>query len=306
MRFFLWLCRVLVSAASLSAVVGVGASAAEEKPVRVLIIDGFSNHDWRVATARLQEILMRHGGFTCVVSTSPDAAAPAETLAAWAPPLEQADVVLLNCNDLGKPVRWSDAVRQALEQYVANGGGLYAFHSANNAFEEWREYNRMIGLGWRDKDFGVAVEIHDDEQIRRIPAGEGLRTSHGKRVDALVQRHGDHPVHRGLPRAWRAADIEVYTYARGPAENLEVLSYSKDNAPGKAFPIEWVVNYGKGHVYSSTFGHLWTGDENPPAFRCAAFQTLLVRTLRWLAGRDVGAEVPGDFPSAAAISLRER
>ena len=279
---------------------------AEKRTVSVLIIDGFSNHDWKTTSGRLQELLARDGGFTCVVSTSPDTTASAEAWDAWDPRIGQTDVVLLNCNDLGKPVHWPERVKTALERFVANGGGLYAFHSANNAFEHWPEYNRMIGLGWRNKDFGTALFVDDDGQtVRRVPPGEGARTSHGPRLDALVQQRGEHPIHRGLPRQWRTADLEVYTNVRGPAENVDVLSFSRNNALGKGSPIEWTVAYGEGRVYSSSLGHIWKDDPNPPAFRCVAFQTLLVRSLRWLAGREVEATIPADFPTAEAISLRE-
>ena len=282
----------------------MAASREDAKPVRVLIIDGFSNHDWRATTARVREILDRAGGFVVTVSTSPDATAPAEVMNGWTPPLADADVVLMNCNDLGHPVHWPDQVTRAIESFVSNGGGMYALHSANNSFEWWPAYNRMLGLGWRSKDFGPALEIDEQGRVIRIPAVQGEKTSHGKRVDALVRRLSDHPIHRGLPREWRAADVEVYTYVRGPAENVEVISYSNDNAFRKGFPTEWVVTFGQGHVYSSSLGHLWKGDANPAGFRCAAFQTLMVRALRWLAHREPESTVPPDFPSSSAVSLR--
>ena len=75
-------------------------------------------------------------------------------------------------------------------------------------------------------------------RVLRIPVGEGKQTSHGKRLDSLVTRLGDHPIHRALPRHWRAADTEIYTDVRGPAENVEVLYHSRDNAFGKDFPVE--------------------------------------------------------------------
>jgi len=274
-------------------------------PLRVLIIDGFSNHDWKMTTARVGDILRRDGGFQVTVSTSPDSKAAAEVLAAWSPPpLDQEDVILMNCNDLGHPVHWSPAVKHAIESFVAGGKGMLALHSANNSFADWPEYNRMIGMGWRSKDYGTALEVNSAGEIIRIPPGEGDRTSHGKRVDALVKQLGDHPIHRGLPREWRAADVEVYTFVRGPAENVQVISYSADNKYQIGMPVEWVVSYGKGRVYTSSLGHLWKGDIDPPGYRCAAFQTLLVRALRWVGGREVEATVPADFPTATAVSLR--
>ena len=85
----------------------------------------------------------------------------------------------------------------------------------------------------------------------------------------MVHRMGDHPIHAGLPRAWMAAKIEVYTYARGPAEDLRVLSWAEDPATQTRWPIEWTVDYGKGRVYNSTFGHVWRDESNPPGMQCA-------------------------------------
>jgi hypothetical protein len=83
----------------------------------------------------------------------------------------------------------------------------------------------MIGLGWRKKEVGQAIVVLPDESLQFIPPGEGEDTGHGSRVDVTVHELGEHPIHRGLPRAWMAADLEVYRYARGPATNLTVLAY---------------------------------------------------------------------------------
>ena len=39
-------------------------------PVRVLIVDGFSNHDWKLTTSLIEGILMPTGLFTVDVSTA--------------------------------------------------------------------------------------------------------------------------------------------------------------------------------------------------------------------------------------------
>lgn len=158
---------------------------------------------------------------------------------------------------------------------MVNGGGLHIFYSANNSFESWQECNRVIGLGWRKRDFGTAIAIGANGLEVRVPPGDGGDTGHGKRVDAVLTRLGEHPIHQDLPRRWNAADLEIYHYARGLAENLTVLSYALEPQTGLDFPIEWVMSYGAGRVYNSTFGHVWPGDKSPPAMRCIAFQTLL-------------------------------
>lgn len=276
---------------------------AEQTQTRVLIVDGFSNHDWRRTTACLTDLLKRHGGYSVDVSTFP-AQSPQPERDAWCPDFKGYDVVIQNTNGGTQGPEWGEKARKALEQYLMEGGGMFAFHSANNAFPRWPEYNQMIGLGWRPRTYGTSLVIADDGTVLRLPPGEGGHTSHGERLDALVTRLGDHPMHAGLPRRWRAADIEVYRYTRGPAEHVQVLSYAREPHTGLNFPIEWAVQYGKGRVYTSTLGHVWPGDSNLKGIQCAGFQTLLFRALDWLAGKSVGNAVPGDFPSVEKPSLR--
>ena len=272
-------------------------------PLPVLIVDGFGNHDWQHTTRCIQAILEQSPEFDISVSTYPADGTP-EEIAAWNPNFHNYAVVIQTCNDIGGGPQWPRPVEQALESYVEQGGGLFVFHSANNAFPDWDEYNRMIGLGWRKADFGWALTIDAAEKVVRVPAGEGEKTSHGKRVDALLTRLGDHPIHAGFPRQWTAADLEIYRYARGPAENLEVLSYARDAQTGLNFPIEWTVVYGKGRVYNSTFGHVWKKQAAPEGICCAGFQTLLPRAVFWLAETETDPGVPEDFPTAESISLR--
>lgn len=280
------------------------ASAEQAERIQVLIVDGYGNHDWSRTTGYIQQILDASDLFDITVSTYPlESGADAEAL--WNPDFAGHDVVIQTVNDLGgRGPRWSRSVEKALEDFVSQGGGLYVFHSGNNAFAEWPEYNRMIGLGWRHKDFGPAITISDNGALVRLPAGEGERTGHGKRTNALITRVGEHPIEENIPRQWRAADIEIYQYARGPAENLTVLSYARDPSTGLNFPVEWVVNYDSGRVFNATFGHLWTGQADPTGLQCAGFQTIFLRALQWLAGRDVDASLPGDFPGIDVPSLR--
>jgi hypothetical protein len=45
-----------------------------ERKIHVLIVDGFSNHDWRQTTSLLRGILDRTGLFEIAVSTAPETA----------------------------------------------------------------------------------------------------------------------------------------------------------------------------------------------------------------------------------------
>lgn len=279
------------------------SDAAEPGKIRVLIVDGFSNHDWKLTTKFIRAILQPTGLFFVEVSTSPPAT-DAAGWDQWRPKFSDYDVVIQTCNDINGGPSWPRDVQIAFEDYVRRGGGVYIWHSANNAFSEWPAYNDIIGMGWRKKEFGSSLTVDDAGTLIRIPPGEGQDTGHGPRFDALIIRRGEHPIHHGLPRCWKAADIEVYYYARGPAVNVDVLSYAQEPKTGMYWPIEWTVSYGKGRVYTSTLGHVWKGDIQPPTVRCAGMQTLLIRALEWLAGRPVTLPVPADFPTKTATSIR--
>ncbi len=279
-----------------------------EQPARipVLIVDGFSNHQWEANTEYLKKILETSGKFEVSVSTCPDRRANQLEWEKWNPDFSAYPAIIQTCNNIrDDSLQWPDQVKTSFEEYVSQGGGVYMYHGATNAFKSWPAYNQMIALGWRHKDFGVAVTIDENEELVIIPKGEGENTGHGKRDDVLITRMGNHPIHKGMPKAWRAADIEVYRYGRGTTDNLEVISYAKDAKTGLDFPMEWVVKFGEGRVYCSTYGHLWKDQVWPPSMRCAAFQQSMIRALQWLSNNPVDNVVEADFPTTNNAILRD-
>lgn len=281
------------------------SEAGAREPIRVLIVDGFSNHDWRKTSGFLQGVLERTGRFEVEISTSPNLPDVAGW-DRWRPRFSDYDVVIQNANNIQAPeIRWPRVVEQDLEAYVSEGGGLLAFHSANNAFAHWDEYNRMIGLGWRPKDYGTALQMDEVGAASRIPPGDGEGTSHGPRQDTLVRRLGEHPITRGTPDLWLTPDIEVYEFARGPAEEVTVLTFGRHEGSGRLWPLEWTVGYGEGRVYASSFGHIWGDDEGvPERVRCVGFQTSLIRAVEWLATGEATWPIPQDFPTETEIRIR--
>ena len=276
------------------------------KPIKVLIVDGFNNHDWKQTTRVVRGILDETRLFDVEVSTTPFYPDASEWKT-WRPQFNKYDVVIQNTNNIGKSkLRWPIEVEVALENFVKSGGGLYILHSANNAFSHWIEYDRMIGLGWRRKNVGTTLEITEEGKITRIQPGKGKGTSHGPRVDTVIKILNRHPINNGFPEKWKTPSLEVYTYARGPAQNLTVLSYAYDKGTEKHWPIEWVVQYGRGCVYNSTFGHLWQGEIEPASVRCVGFQTTLIRAIEWLGTGNVTWPVPSYFPKEDQIYLRKK
>lgn len=151
MRFF-----ATISILSLTVFAYIDSFAQPGKPIRVLIVDGFSNHDWKQTTRVTQWILEGSGLFRVDVTTIPSDSLERN---AWRVDFDTYAVVIQNTNNIWMPnVRWPVAMERALEKYVANGGGLYVLHSGNNAFAHWKEYDKMIGLGWRPKSTGYALK----------------------------------------------------------------------------------------------------------------------------------------------------
>lgn len=284
----------------------LGLAAQKQKPLKALVVDGFSNHDWRQTSLVVKRILEGSALFQVDVATVPldDSVA----FNNWQPDFAKYAVVVQNTNNIQNPrLRWPRAAEEALEKYVASGGGLLALHSANNAFSQWTEYNKMIGIGWRSKSIGTALEIDPvTRAIIRYAPGEGSGTNHGNRFDAVIQVLNRHPINAGYPDKWKTANTEVYNFPRGAAENITVLSYAFDSsATRRLWPMEWVVAFGKGHVYSSSMGHLWHGETYPPAYRCIGFQTTLIRAAEWLATGKVSYPVPPNFPGSEVVSMRD-
>lgn len=288
----------------LSGVFSTETQAQQDKFIPVLIVDGFSNHDWRQTTAVTKWILEESGRFKVDVSTIP---VNSNDSISWLPQFSKYAVVIQNTNNIhNASLHWPSQAEKALERYVKNGGGLYILHSANNAFPHWKQYNEMIGLGWRPDTVGIALEIDANEQIVRHPPGEGKGTSHGERFNALIQMLNRHPINQDYPEAWQTVNTEVYSFSRGPATNLTILSYAYDSTDTqKMWPVEWVVAYGKGRVYNSSMGHLWKGEKYPPAYRCVGYQTTVIRAAEWLATGKVTYPLPPDFPTRHSPSLRQ-
>ncbi len=292
-------CRALtgILAVGLALAVGTTPAQAAEK-VRVLIIDGQNNHTWQNMTPPMKADLERSGRFDVTVATTPPAKSPKEAWDSFRPDFRKYDVVLSNYN--GEP--WPKEVQKALEDYVAGGGGLAIIHAANNAFADWPEYNKMIGLGWRDAKFGDRLTVDDSGKVVRTPKGEGPSSSHGPTHAFTVKvRNPNHPITRGMPAEWLHAKDEVYHGQRGPAEHMEILAtaFSDKSMKGTGTnePMIWVIPYGKGRVFTTVMGHVMGDDDQ--AIECPGFRTVMLRGTEWAATGDVTIPIPDDFPKSA-------
>lgn len=282
----------------------VDSDARAADRLKLLIIDGQNNHNWAAMTPPMKATLEKTGRFTVDVATTPPGKSEKAAWDKFRPEFAKYDVVLSNYN--GEP--WPDEVNKSLENYVSGGGGLVIIHAANNAFADWAEWNKMIGLGWRGKGFGDAINVTDDGKVVRIPKGEGFDSSHGPQHEfKIVVRDAEHSVTKGMPREWMHAKDELYHGQRGPAENMHILATafsSKENrGTGAHEPMIWWIPYGKGRVFTTVMGHAMGDDIT--AIRCIGFQTVMTRGSEWAATGKVTLPLPDNFPGASQAKLAD-
>lgn len=281
-------------------VLATSTAAFAASPLKALILDGQNNHHWQLTTPHLKQILEETGLFQVDVATSPPKGGDMST---FRPKFSDYRVVVSNYTGDA----WPAETKAAFVDYMRRGGGYVVVHSASNAFPDWKEYNEICGLGgWEGRDERWGPWVYWENKIVRDDS-PGRGGDHGAVHAFLVAtREPDHPIMRGLPKAWLHAADELYNRLRGPAENLTVLATAFDdpaiNGSGRHEPILFTVTYGQGRVFHTPLGHVRNG--NLTAMRSVGFIVTLQRGTEWAATGEVTQSIPPDFPTVEGYSLR--
>ena len=154
------------------------------------------------------------------------------------------------------------AQKEALLDFVKNGGGFLGVHSATDTFYKWPAYGELIG------GYFVRHPWHQEVTVR-------------------VEDEKD-PVVRHLAPSFRIHD-EIYQLRDFSRQRSHVLlsldtwsvdlRKARDNpAPNNDYPLAWIHNYGRGRVFYTALGH------RKEVWQDARFQTLLVNAIRWAMG----------------------
>jgi type 1 glutamine amidotransferase len=294
-----------VALACWAALAGTDPSPAGEHPpppkIRVLLIDGQNNHDWRSTTPILKKCLEDTGRFYVQVSSNlkpGDAPGKVTPTFPFPPNLESYTVLVSNYN--GDP--WPKEFQADVAARVAEGKlGLVVVHAADNAFSGWPEWNDMIGLGWRDNRFGERLILDAGGHETRVAKGTGPGAGHGaKHAFKVTVRDAEHPITRGMPAEWLHAPDELYHGLRGPAKNMHVLatafSDKSKGGTGENEPMIWTLSYEKGRVFHTPMGH------DVESMRCVGFQATVARGTEWAATGKVTLALPEKFPTADKVS----
>ena len=135
-------------------------------------------------------------------------------------------------------------LRKSFLDYVANGGGLFAFHHAIGV-NKWPEFLDLLGASYWGHPWNEEVGIKLDEPDHPLVAafaGKGFRLA-----EEIFQYN--EPYSRAKVRVLLSLDVDK--------TNMTVpWVYRKD----KDFALAWIKSHGKGRVFYSAIGHhteLW-------------------------------------------------
>lgn len=227
-------------------------------PLRALVVSGENNHDWRWTTPEIVNTLRETGRFEVAVTDTPAkdlADAPARHARG------ELDVLVLNYNG----PRWGEAAEQGFLAAVRAGVGVTVIHAADNAFPGWAEYEQLVGLLWRD--------------------GTGHGAYHPFDVH-VVDHH--HPITLGMADLKLHPDELYHRLVLGKGAEFRVLlsAYSdpKTGGTGRHEPMATAATFGKGRVFHTPLGHVWS---NSPANYATWFdpqlRRLVARGTEWAA-----------------------
>lgn len=277
----------------------------DDGKIKVLIVTGQSNHNWEVSHLAIKQILENSGLFTVNVAISPETG---KIMSNFNLDFASYQLVVLDYNG----DRWPEETEKSFLDFVEKGGGVIIYHAANNAFKDWKEYNRIIGFGgWEDRDETAGPYIYmRDGRLVYDKESYGCAGSHGIQHEFVLNcSNPEHPVTKGLPVAWRHVQDELYDRMRGPGIVKDVLFWGYSDPATKGSGRDemaiFTVDYGKARIFHTTLGHAGNTLDNNIAMQCAGFQVTLLRGAEWAATGNVTQPVPDDFPTEKSISLRK-
>ncbi|MBM3311540.1 MAG: hypothetical protein FJY80_08540, partial [Candidatus Aminicenantes bacterium] len=228
-----------------------GRPDAGPRPVRILILSGENNHDWKSSTPKLEAILEKSGRFHIEITEKPALLTDRS--------LEPYDVILSNWNIFGRApsvTDWPDETRRAYLDFVRRGKGHVVVHAGSSSFPDWGEYQRLTLAGWKNG-----------------------QTAHGPRHEFTVRiEDASHPVTAGM-EPFRIFD-ELWNKP-GVSDGAAVLasSYSAPDqeGTGRWEPAVLAGRFGAGRSVTILLGHDSASMDNP------GFQALLRRGVEWAA-----------------------
>jgi type 1 glutamine amidotransferase/HEAT repeat protein len=217
--------------------------------IKVLILSGANNHDWKTTTPVVRDILTESHRFEVIINDTPWSMTPSD--------IDGYHLIFSNWNTWAKEKReWSPAMKSAFIQWVKEGGGFFVLHAGASMFYDWEEFQCLSGGGW-DKD-----------------------TFHPHRQEFTVNiTEQKHPVTKGMK------DFTIFDepWQRVGNRNsnrcvLLTVTLPKDKGgSGNPEALCWTTDVAKGRCFNLVLGHDTTALNNPSCKR------LILRGSEWAA-----------------------
>ena len=242
---------------------------ADKKPIKLLIMSGKNNHDWKKTTPALKKIYEESGRFTVEVAN--------DVKSLTAENFDKYDVIVCNYTTWPKikGERWPKNTEKEFLKYIKEGHGFVLFHAASTAWNDWPEFGELIGMKWK----------------------KGY-TSHGYQHSFTIKISDiNHPVTKGMKDFQHVKDEMYAKQIKSDIAQVLATAYSakKQKGSGLVEPMIVITEYGKGRVFHNALGHCVYGMSG------AGFKTLMLRGTEWAATGKVTLPIPADLPEPKKI-----
>jgi type 1 glutamine amidotransferase len=245
--------------------------------VRVLVLSGRNNHDWRTTTPQLAQILEETGRFDVRITHE-----PAGMNAAALVPYQ----VLVS--DYNGP-RWEPASEKAIEEFVRSGRGFVATHAASYAFGDMELLgDRHVRTGTREAPWPAYAEMIGARWSEEAP-----RSGHGKRhLFRVTWTDRTHPIASDAGEGFLVSDELYHNLRLLPGTHVLATAFDAPemNGTGKNEPIAWTRSLGAGRVFYTALGH------DTAALSAPAFAAMFRRAVLWAAGAPAPAKAAPESP----------
>ncbi len=256
--------RIFIGFAALFGLAAGSAVGADAK-LRVLILSGANNHNWKTTTPAIKATLEESGRFEVDVEERVMDMKP-ESFAPYA-------AIVSNFNTFGKDApakkEWDAATKKGFLDHIAKGHGLVIVHAGSSVFYDWPEFHQLACGTWKDG------------------------TSHGAiHVNRVSFNDPDSPITRGLEPFWIRDEFWQKTLMTPAAKALgSVTPDPAFKGSGKPENILFSTEARGGRGFAIMLGHDALGMSNP------AWRTLLQRGTEWAACGKVTILPSGDWPA---------
>jgi type 1 glutamine amidotransferase len=251
-------------------IVGLAACAsiasAGEEALRILLITGRNNHNWKATTPVLKDMYEKSGRFTVTITLKPEILTAAD--------FAKCDVVVSNWSNWPNTNErdWGADTEKAFLDFIRGGGGFVVFHAAAATFHGWPEFQELIGTTW----------------------AKG-KTGHGRVHEFEVKiDDAEHPITKGMKGFTMADELWHRVGRTGELKVLCSAMSAKDKGgSGQVEPAAHWREFGKGRCFHFILGH------DARTIQNEGWQTLMLRGTEWAATGKVTIPIPDALKAEA-------